>query len=358
VITTGAAPRPAEAGRRVYNPHRRQTVTFHPRRVAATLCAAALALSSFASTAADLVLPSEVAATHWKTRYMNDFAAEVKDKTKGALDVKVFPGGQLYSDQDAIAALGTGAVQMVWPVAVRLETLDPRTGIVNLPFGLSDAMMQNECFSSGLTKMISGYVEPRNLQVLGFLRTSDLLFLFRDRDVKKLEDVKGTKVRVTGGKVFLDMIKSFDASPVSMSASEMSTALSQGAIDGIFTSPAGWAEMVGMTAKHAFYIPGMSLATYAVIVDKGWLDGLPAEQRTAVTSSIADISKKQWGEAIVEDKKMIKKMTDQGADYQVAGDAELQRWKAHAEPGAKAFAEKYPEVTKRFNDLKASCHVQ
>jgi len=45
---------------------------------------------------------------------MNQFADEVKRKTGGAINVKVFPGSQLYNDQDAMAALGTGSVQMVW----------------------------------------------------------------------------------------------------------------------------------------------------------------------------------------------------------------------------------------------------
>ncbi len=326
------------------------------RSALATLLAAALMSIATAPRAAELILPSEVAATHWKTRYMNEFADAVKKRTNGALEVKVFPAGQLYNDQDALAALGTGAVQMVWPVSVRLETIDPRTGIINLPFGLSDEQMQNACFSSGLTKLVSSYVEPRKLQVLGFLRTSDLMFLFRNKDVKKLEDIKGTKIRVTGGKVFLDMIRSFDASPVSMAASEMSTALSQGAIDGIFTSPAGWAEMVGMTAKYAWYVPGMSLATYAVIVDKAWLDALPESQRKAVVDSFEEIEKRQWNEAIAEDKKMISKMTAQGAIYRVADKAEIQRWRAHAEPGNKAFEAKYPEVTRRFADLEARCN--
>lgn len=60
-----------------------------------------------------MVLPSEVPATHWKTKYMNEFAEEVKKRTNGALVVKVFPASQLYNDQDALAALGTGAVHMV-----------------------------------------------------------------------------------------------------------------------------------------------------------------------------------------------------------------------------------------------------
>ncbi len=144
---------------------------------------------------------------------MNDFADDVKKRTNGALVVKVFPASQLYNDQDALAALGTGAVHMVWPVAVRLETIDPRTGIINLPFVLSDDLMENKCFNDGITKLMSSYVEPRKLAVLGFLRTSDLMFTFKDRDVQKLEDLKGAKIRVTGGKVFLDMMQEHQREP-------------------------------------------------------------------------------------------------------------------------------------------------
>lgn len=330
---------------------------FNSTRAFVAVAVAALACLASASRAADLVLPSEVAATHWKTRYMNDFAAEVKKRTGGAVNVKVFPAGQLYNDQDALAALGTGSVHMVWPVAVRLETIDPRTGAMNLPFAISDEQMQNQCFNKGITQLMSSYVEPRNLKVLGFLRTSDLMFTFRERDVKKMEDLKGTKVRVTGGKVFLDVMRSLGTSPVSMAASEMSTALSQGAIDGVFTSPAGWAEMIGMTAKYAWYVPGMSVATYAVVVDKGWLEGLPAQHRAAVTDVMAEIAKRQWGEAIEEDKKMISKMTGQGAVYRTADKAEIARWRSHAAPVTKSFTDKHADVVRKMADLGKTCNA-
>lgn len=303
----------------------------------------------------EMIVTSEVPTSHWKTKYLNAFAEDVKRRTNGALTVKVFPGATLYNDQDAMAALGTGAVHMVWPLAVRLETVAPQTGIVNLPFALTDAGMENSCFSSGLTKMISSYVEPRNLEVMAFLRTADLMYIFKNREVQKLEDLKGTKIRVTGGKVFLDMIRSLNASPVSLPASEMSTAISQGAIDGVLSSPAGWANIIGITAKYGWYVPGMSLGTYAVLVDKPWFEKLPAEQRKAISDSIAEIAQRQWKEAIEEDKVLIKKMVSQGAVFHTASAPELQRWKSLATGGNKAFMEKYPEAAARFAALEKSC---
>lgn len=326
------------------------------KRLAATAIASLCVMAHAGSVSAvDLVLPSEVAATHWKTKYMNQFAEGVAKRTNGAVNVKVFPAGQLYNDQDALGALGTGAVHMVWPVAVRVESIEPRTGIINLPFAVSDEMMTNQCFSEGLTTLMSSYVEPRNLKILGFLRTADLFFVFRNRDVQKMEDLKGAKIRVTGGKVFQETMKSLNTSPVSMAASEMSTALAQGAIDGVYTSPAGWAEMIGMTGKYAWYVPGFSLSTYAIVVDKGWMDGLPEVQRKAITDTIKEITPRQWHDVAAEDKLLVDKMVAQGAVFRTASPEESKRWRALAKSNEKVFSDKYPEAIQRLGELEKRC---
>lgn len=325
--------------------------------MAAMLASTMLALAAGAGSAADLVLPSEVAATHWKTDYMNEFAQKVGERTSGGIDVKVFPAGQIYNDQDALAALGTGAVHMVWPVSVRLETIAPETGILNLPFAITDEMMGNACFSKGITRLISEQVEPRNLRVLGLLRTADLLFIFKDRETRSMDDLKNAKVRVTGGRVFLDLMNSLGISGVSMAASEMSTAMSQGAIDGVFSSPAGWAEMIGATGNQAWYVPGLSLSTYAVVVDNGWFEALPEDQQAAITDTLDEIIAREWAEARAADEKLLARMTEGGATINTADDAEMARWKELAAKENETFRASHGEVMAALDELEASCGV-
>ncbi|WP_111732464.1 TRAP transporter substrate-binding protein DctP [Roseovarius amoyensis] len=322
-------------------------------RLTAALAAATM-ISGIAS-AEDLVLPSEVAATHWKTEYMEQFAADVGEATGGEIEVKIFPAGQLYSDQAALGALGTGAVQMVWPVSVRLETIAPETGVINLPFAISDEMMQNECMKSGVTELLSDEMTESGLRVLGLLRTADLYFIFSDREIASMEDLQGAKVRVTGGRVVQDTMRALGISPVSMAASEMSTALSQGAIDGVFTSPAGWSEMIGMTGKNAFYVPGFSLLTYAIVVDDNWYQNLSPEQRDAIKNSVDEMAATQWSEAIEKDKVSIEKMTSQGANLVTVDEAEIAQWRELTAETSANFSDQYPQVVEAMDKLKAEC---
>src|SRR3546814_17471922 len=100
------------------------------------------------------------------------------------------------------------------------------------------------------------------------------------------------------------------ANPIWCSASVIAAALSKGSIDGARTSPAGWVDVLGNTAKYATLAPGMGLATSAVTVDKQWLDGLPEAQRKVIHYVLQEIIARQWQETVAKDRTMISCSTD------------------------------------------------
>lgn len=317
------------------------------------LALAPLALSQAAL--ADLVITSEIPMATNPSPYIVQFLDEVAKRTNGELKGKYFPASQLYTDRDAIGALGTGAVHMVWPVTSRLEQVDPRTGVASLPFMLSSKEMTNSCFAKGFTQQISSYVEPKGMRVLGLLRTADLMFLMKSRDVHKPEDLKGQKVRVVGGTIMLDAMRTVGASPVSMSASEMSAALSQGAIDGVMSSPAGWVDVLGGTARHGISVPGMALATSAVVVDKAWFDKLPQAHRDAVQGVLDEIIVRQWKETVQKDEELIRKMVAQGSTHRVMAPADVGRLKQRFDSASAKFREQHGEAVQKRDALEKQC---
>ncbi len=167
-------------------------------KAAALFIAAALMTSSLMALAAEMVLPSEIAVTHWKTRYMNEFAEDVKKRTNGDLIVKVFPAGQKpYNDQDAMAAHGApelcyyGVVGSVWRLSIRVPA--------SFTFPSAErGLMANRCFRHGVRNRDaqSSYLAPRVLQVLGLLRTADLMSSSKQTDNQKMEDLKDRRRRV------------------------------------------------------------------------------------------------------------------------------------------------------------------
>lgn len=304
---------------------------------------------------ADMIITSEIPMTTNPSPYIAQFIESVDKETDGRIKGQYFPASQLYNDRDALAALGTGAVHMVWPVSSRLETMDVRTGIISLPFALSADDLTDPCFSNAFTEQITDYLSPKGLAVLGFLRTADLLFIMRDKDIKTAADLKGQKIRVIGGKVMLDAVRSVGASPVSMAASEMSAALSQGAIDGALTSPAGWADLIGTTGKFATSVPGMALATSAVVVDKAWLDSLSADDQAVVKSILEEIIERQWVETVQKDQELIEKMVKQGGGHRVMDDAEIKIIQTKFSEATADFIKQNQEAFDKTDALRKEC---
>lgn len=305
--------------------------------------------------ATEIIITSEIPVTTNPSPYIEQFLEEVEAKTGGEVKGKYFAASQLYNDRDALVALGTGAVHMVWPVASRLELFDKRTGVLSLPFELSEKQLTNACFSEGLAKQMSAYLKTADLSVLGFLRTAELIFLMRNKEVKTVADLKRQKVRVVGGRVMLDAMRSVEASPISMAASEMSVALSQGTIDGAMTSPAGWVDVLGMSARYGVLFPGMSLATSPVVVDKVWFDGLPEAHKVAIQEVLDGIIVRQWKETVEKDKVLIQQMVDQGATYHVAAESEVELLSQAFRKASAQFVKENAEAIKAVRELSDHC---
>ena len=177
-------------------------------RFAAIFAAAVIAgTGAFAQDTYEMVMTNELATSHWTAKMMDEYAATLEERSDGRIDVSVFHSGTLYTDRDAIAALGTGAVHMVWPVSVNLESIAPEYGVVNLPFSLTDKFMQSEGAVEDLSQMMSKIIDGRGIRVMGLMRTADLIFLFKEKAIAKPEDLAGERVRMTGGRVLQSMMR-------------------------------------------------------------------------------------------------------------------------------------------------------
>jgi C4-dicarboxylate-binding protein DctP len=297
-----------------------------------------------------MILTDELATSHWSTKIIDAYAKTIEERTGGRITPKVFHAGTLYKDQDAVAALGSGAVHMVWPVAVRLETIAPQTGVISLPFAVTDEMMMKEGAPEALGKFLSTYVEPRGIRVMGLARTADLFFLFRDDFIEKIDDMKGKKIRVTGGRVLQQLMREFGASPISMSAAEMAPAMVQGAIDGIFTSSGGW-EIVGLSAApKATSIPGLSLVTYAVLVDDKWLKGLPDDLRKIVEDTTMELIRSNWPVAMQHDKETLEKLIKAGGEFREVSAESREAFRAAAMEANDEWTKSNSEVWAKFQE--------
>jgi C4-dicarboxylate-binding protein DctP len=312
------------------------------------LCALAALAFAGGAMAAEAVLVHDIAPPHPRYTQLTQMAAEVAKRTQGTLTIAINPGGRvLYPGQASLDAVRNKTVPLAFINSAFLQTIDPDLGFLNLPFTITDALMAKPGVAEGVLALVRGYVEPRGMKVLAIMRGADTIVIFKNRQVRSPDDMKGLKIRVAGPGVYQDIVRSLGAAPVVFPAIEMGAALARGAMDGIITSPGGWGKNVA-DAPSASLVPGLLFYTYFLIADKAWFDALPsAEQKGLAEAARVSVTEK-WAEMQADDARLVAELVSRGATYTVVRVDAAAPWRARTEGVTREFAAAHPEVMRRF----------
>jgi C4-dicarboxylate-binding protein DctP len=304
--------------------------------------------------AAEAVLVHDIAPPHPRYTQLTQMAADVARRTQGTLSIAINPGGKvLYPGQASLEAVRSGRVPLTFVNSAFLQSIDPDLGVLNLPFGITDALMARPGMAEHILGLVREYVEPRGLKVLAMMRGADTIIIFKNRQVGAPDDMRGLKIRVAGPGVYQDIVRSVGAEPVIFPAIEMGAALARGAMDGIITSPGGWSKNV-QDAPSGSLVPGMLFYAYFLIADKAWFDALPANEQAALTEAGRSTVTDKWREMQDDDARLVAELVAKGARQAVVPAAALAPWKARAETVTRSFGAAHPEALRRFRAATAS----
>ena len=313
-----------------------------------SLCAFAALAFAGGALAAEAVLVHDIAPPHPRYTQLTQMATEVARRTQGTLTIAINPGGKvLYPGQASLDAVRNKTVPLTFVNSAFLQSIDADLGFLNLPFTITDQLMLKPGVAEGILALVRSYVEPRGLKVLALMRGADTIVIFKNRQVRSPEDMKGLRIRVAGPGVYQDIVRSLGGEPVVFPAIEMGAALARGAMDGIITSPGGWGKNVA-DAPSASLVPGLLFYTYFLIADKAWFDALPAGEQKALADSARVAVTEKWGEMQADDARLVAELVSRGAVYtKVPADA-VAAWRERTRGVSHGFAAKHPEVMRIF----------
>src|SRR5713101_779186 len=199
--------------------------------------------------------------------------------TSGKVVVEVYPNSQLYKDNEELQALQLGAVQMLAPSLAKFGPLGVREfEVFDLPFILpSKAALRNVCDGPLGTRLMK-LLEPKGIVGLAYWDNG-----FKDMSANKPlrmpEDFKGLKMRIQSSKVLEAQMRALGAIPQVMAFSEVYQALQTGVVDGTENPPSNeYTQKMHEVQKYTV-LSDHGYVGYAVITNKKFWDGLPADIR-------------------------------------------------------------------------------
>ncbi len=254
------------------------------RRTFALAGACALITSRTASAqTAELKVSHFLPPNHTFQKAMVMWSDDLEKQSGGRLKLRIYPAGQLGGGPNRqFDAARNGVVD----IAISLHGATPgryaMTELASLPFAAPSAGNRSAVTSRRLSELAPEYLarEHEGLRILWMAATPPLMFHTKT-PVKAIADFKGRRIRYAGVQ-FKNIIDSLGAVPLLVPPQETQDGLAKGIIDGATFPYEGAASFdIATVAKYTLE-PGVSAATFGVVMNPAKYASLPDDLRTMI----------------------------------------------------------------------------
>lgn len=215
-------------------------------------------------------------------------ADAVRERTGGAVDIQMFPSGELGENASVGEQINLGAAMIGQVGPGVLANYVPDFSIIPYPFLFENYEQAQEFLNGDVVADMEARAAPHNFRVLCYFAFGIRDLYTRDVEVRSPADSEGLRLRVQPVTIYTEMVENaFLAAPTPMPWPDVYSALAQGVIDGAEAPPAAILDQNHQ--EHARYLSQTNhiLDISPVIMSLSTWDSL-AEDQQAILQEEAD----------------------------------------------------------------------
>jgi len=274
--------------------------------LATAICALAFGITSAKAEDPIILKFSHVVSPNTPKGKGADKFKELAEKyTNGKVKVEVYPNSSLYKDKEELEALQLGAVQMLAPSMAKFGPMGVKEfEVYDIPYIVPNRAALKAVNEGPVGQKLLKLLEPRGIIGLAFW-DNGFKQMSANKPLRKPEDYKGLKFRIQSSKVIDAQFRALGAIPQVMAFSEVYQALQTGVVDGQENTASNMYTQKFDEVQKYTTLTNHGYLGYALIVNKKFWDGLPADIRTQLTKAVKEatdysneISRKENEEAL------------------------------------------------------------
>ena len=212
----------------------------------------------------------------------------LQENTGGELGLKIYAGGQLGEEKDALELTILGGIDISRVSLAPLNSIAPETTVLAMPFLFRSTEHMRAVLDGDVGAGILKSLEPRGLIGLAYYDSGARSIYNTQRPIRTPADVVGLKIRVQNSDVAVAMVKAMGGNPTPMGFGQVYESLMLGAIDG---SENNWPSFDSAghyeVAKH-YTLTRHTMVPEVLVVSKFRWERLTAEQQQALRAAASD----------------------------------------------------------------------
>ncbi|WP_227875823.1 MULTISPECIES: TRAP transporter substrate-binding protein DctP [Kushneria] len=251
---------------------------------------------------------------------MKRIADRVEKETDDDLSITLHLGKTLQiSSSDITQATGDGIVDFAADLFFSGNV--PIARILNLPLLINNDEEWNKAYAVMEPYLKQGFAD-QGVTYLGSYRYPQQV-IFSTFKMDSLDDLKDHKVRVTSPEQG-EFVEAFGGSPITLSGSEVPTALERGVIDGVLTASAGGAKNWHEFLPYNYRLP-VNYANSAIIANASAYEGLKDSTRQTLDRIVSEETARITQDFLVDEKTQEQKQADAGMTIVDADPSDIKR---------------------------------
>ncbi|QDZ26928.1 TRAP transporter substrate-binding protein [Noviherbaspirillum sp. UKPF54] len=253
--------------------------------------------------------------------------------TNGRVKVEVYPNSTLYKDKEELEALQLGSVQMLAPSLAKFGPLGVKEfEVFDLPYIFPSREVLYRVTEGPIGKSLFKKLEAKGITGLAYW-DNGFKDMTANKPLRTPADFRGLKMRIQSSKVLDAQFRALGANPQVMAFSEVYQALQTGVVDGTENTPSNIYTQKMHEVQSNMTVSKHGYIGYAVIVNKKFWDGLPADIRTALEGAMKEATKYTNAIAEQENAQALENIKKAGkTNVYVLNDKEKAEWRKALQP--------------------------
>ncbi len=332
------------------------TISISRRAFALAGACAVITSRSASAQTAELKVSHFLPPNHTIQKALVMWSDDLEKQSAGRLKLRIYPAGQLGGGPNRqFDAARNGVVDMAFSLHGATPGRYAMTELASLPFAAPSAGNKSTVTSRRLSELAPEYLakEHEGLRILWMAVTPPLMFHSKT-PIRTIADFKGKRIRYAGVQ-FKNIIDSLGAVPLLVPPQETQDGLAKGIIDAATFPYEGAASFdIATVAKYTLE-PGVSSATFALVMNPAKYASLPDDLKALIDKTTGPEAATgygaMWDEAENEGKAS---MLSKGAQVTVLANDQLEQMKTILRPqrdAAVADVESQGKSGRKFLDV-------
>lgn len=229
------------------------------------------------------------------------FRELVESRTKGDIQVKIFPAQLLGTGTQMVEQVQAGALETALIPTAWIAPVAPSVQILDLPFLFPSRPVAYKVIDGQAGRAILGPLNKVNIEGVAFWEGGFKQFTGHF-PIREPKDYEGHKIRTMPAPVIIEQFKAFGATPVPIDFKELYSALQQKIVDGQENPIATTVLMRFYEVQKYLTLSDHGYIAYVFLVHKPLLDRLPTATRDIIVETAREAGRHQR-ELIAESEK-------------------------------------------------------